>query len=485
MRLPSILTVLVSATVLLAASQAEAADSVYWADYKGDQISHANLSGGGGGNLDVSGADADEVNGLAIDAAAGKAYWVTGSGKVFYANLSGGGGGQLNTGGLPSGDFLLGAAVDPLGGKLYWVDGNEGKIAWANLNGSGGGFLGTSGATVAGPTGVAVDHAAGRVYWTNGEAGAPKVSYASLGGGGGGDVPNTTGAGEADGLALDTAANRVYWADFGANKISYASLNGSRTGDVNTAGATIDGPFGVAVDPVAGRVYWANEQGESISYANLNGSGGADLDTSGGSLTLPAFPVLLETPAAAAAPQAAGGPGPGSTLSCTPGTWAPDLLESFLYRAPQTTSLQWLLNGQPIPGATAPTYTAPAVGKYSCQSLAANQAGSASQASGAVSVFSLAKRAKLNRKKGTALLAVGIPGPGTLTLAGKHLVTQTKISAAPTASTIKLPLKAKGKTRKALNRKGKAKAQATITFIPATGSPGSQVKKLVLKKKIG
>lgn len=481
MRLPAILSVLASAVVLLAASQAQAADSVYWADFEGGQITHAGMSGGGGDNLDVSGADADEANGLAIDAAAGKAYWVTGSGKVFYANLSGGGGGQLNTGG-PSGDFLLGAAVDPLGGRLYWVDGSEGRIAWANLNGSGGGFLDTSGATVEGPTGVAVDHAAGRVYWSNSGLGVPKVSYANLGGGGGGDVPNTGATGAADGLALDAAAGRVYWADYGADKISYAALDGSGTGDVNTAGATVDGPFGVAVDPIAGRIYWANEQGGKISYANLNGSGAADLDTTGGSLALPAFPVLLETPAAAGAPQAAGGSAPGSTLTCTPGTWAPDLLESFLNRAPQATSLQWLQDGRPIPGATSPTYTAAAVGNYSCQSLAANQAGSASQTSATVSIFSLAKKAKLNRKKATALLAAHIPGPGTLTLTGKHLITQTKTSEAPTPTTIKLPIKAKGKAKKALNRKGKAKIRATITFKPTTGSAGSQQKMLVLKK---
>src|SRR5262245_24228874 len=110
MRLSAILAMLLSAVVLLVASPAQAADSVYWADFEGGQISFAGLAGGGGGNLDISGADGSEANGLAIDAAAGKAYWVTGSGKVFYANLSGGGGGQLNTAGASEG-FLLGAAV--------------------------------------------------------------------------------------------------------------------------------------------------------------------------------------------------------------------------------------------------------------------------------------------------------------------------------------------------------------------------------------
>lgn len=475
----AIISTLASAVVLLASSQAQAADSVYWADYEGGQISFAALAGGGGGNLDLSGAEGMHANGLAIDAAAGKAYWVTTEGKVFYANLSGGGGGQLNTAGSSEG-FLLGAAIDPIGGKIYWANGSEGKISWANLNGSGGGDLDTTGATVAAPTSVAVDHAGGRVYWTNDGSGAPKVSYANLNGGGGGDLQFTGTTGEADGLAFDLAGGRVYWARQAENKISYANLDGLGGGDLNTAGATVNGPFGVAVDPVAGRIYWVNETGHSVSWANLNGSGGGDLDTTGGSLGAPAWPVLLEAPAAAGAPQATGSSKPGSTLTCVPGTWMPDLLESFLYRAPQTTSVQWLNSGQPIPGATGTTYTASAVGSYSCQSLAANQAGSSSQTSTPVSVFSLAKKPKLNRKQGTATLAVRIPAAGTLTLSGKQLVKQKKTARA--AGTIKLLVKAKGKAKKALDRKGKAKVKATVVFTPASGGAGSQVKGMVLKR---
>jgi len=473
---------LAAAAVLLVASQARAADSVYWADYEPGQISFAGLAGGAAGALDVSGADAAEANGMAIDAAAGKAYWVTGAGKVFFANLSGGGGGQLNTAGASEG-FQLGAAIDPIGGRLYWVA--EGKITYANLNGSGGGDLDTSGATVDGPTGVAVDHAAGRVYWSNSGPGAPKVSYAGIGGGGGGDLPNTGTAGEANGLAFDLAAGKVYWADYSGDRISYANLNGIGFGDVNTAGATVDAPWGVAVDPIAGRIYWANEQGKKISYANLNGSGGADLDTGALTIGLPAFPVLLKAPAAATAPQATGGSKPGSTLTCAAGTWAPDLLESFLYRAPQTTSLQWLKDGQPIAGATAPTYAAATVGNYSCQSLAVNQAGSSSQTTSSVAVFSLGKKAKLNRKKGTATLSVRVPGAGTLTLSGKQVVKQKRTRKAATAGAIKLTVKAKGKAKKALNRKGKARVKLTVAFAPASGSAASQVKKLVLRKASG
>ena len=61
--------------VLAAASFARAADTIYWGDYGSGHLGFANLAGGGGGILDLTGASADEINGLAIDSAAGRIYW--------------------------------------------------------------------------------------------------------------------------------------------------------------------------------------------------------------------------------------------------------------------------------------------------------------------------------------------------------------------------------------------------------------------------
>src|SRR4051794_13083562 len=84
--------------LLATSSSARAADTVYWGNWLGGNIAFANLAGGGGGELNAAGASAVEVNGLAIDSAAGKIYWIsTADGKVYFANLSGGGGGTLNT----------------------------------------------------------------------------------------------------------------------------------------------------------------------------------------------------------------------------------------------------------------------------------------------------------------------------------------------------------------------------------------------------
>ena len=75
-----------------------------------------------------------------------------------------------------------------------------------------------------------------------------------------------------------------------------------------------------------------------------------------------------------------------SRLGCSRGTWAPDLLGSFLYRAPQSFAYQWRLNATDIGGATTGHYTPTAAGSYSCRVIATNAAGSATQTSAAVAI---------------------------------------------------------------------------------------------------
>ena len=82
-----------------------------------------------------------------------------------------------------------------------------------------------------------------------------------------------------------------------------------------------------------------------------------------------------------------GNSGPqGQRLTCSRGSWAPDLSSAFLYRAPQSFAYQWRLNGADIGGANAAQYTATAPGSYTCRVTATNQSGSASQTSAAFTV---------------------------------------------------------------------------------------------------
>jgi hypothetical protein len=355
--------VLMIAAVLLAlasASTALGADRIYWGNGN-DTISYANLDGsGGGGQLNISGTTPSKPHGLAIDPAAGRIYWANDNNTISYANLDGSGGGQIDISGATP-DAPYGAAIDPAAGKIYWANRGTNTISYANLDGSGGGDeLNTSGTTPNDPHGVVIDRAGGRIYWANVNS---TIGFANLDGSGGG-------------------------------------------GELDVSGGTDMGAVGMAIDPTAGRIYWGNlgNNAVPISYATLDGSGGGgDVNISGATASQARFVALLRAPSGAGAPQIAGGSSVGSLLTCSPGVWAPDLLGSFFYRAPQTLTYHWTRGGKKIAGASAGTFTPKSGGSYVCQVTATNQAGSTSQTSAGVRIRDpqckrLRRKGKLQRK---------------------------------------------------------------------------------------
>jgi hypothetical protein len=363
------------------------ADTIWWANFSGNKVSFANLDGtGSGGDLNTTGATApNQVAGVAIDAAAGKVYWANaGSGKISYANLDGsGGGGDLNTTGATVGG-VRGLAIDPAAGRLYW--GNSAGIFYANLNGSGGGNLGTGTASVHFPWGVAIDPADNRIYWANFDLAVTptnKISYTSLDGSGNGGDLTVSGATVAQpkGVAIDKAAGRIYWTNAGAGsalgKVAGADLDGSDGADFNVTGAGASAQTsGPSIDPAANRIYWVGTDTNKLSLANLDRSGGVgDLPTTGATINEPMFTAILKAPVPAGAPTVSGGSVTGSLLTCSQGSWAPDLLGAHLYRVPQTFAYQWSLDGTDIPGATGSTETAAAPGAYACRVTGSNAAG--------------------------------------------------------------------------------------------------------------
>lgn len=384
---------------LVIAPAALAADTIYWGndDFAGSTdctvcISFASVDGpGGGGNLTLTGVPANEVNGIAIDAAAGTIYWAntgstgTGANTISFMDLDGCCGETLNTAGATV-NGPIGVAIDPPAGKIYWANAGGNKISFANLDGSGGGDLNTNGATVNAPWGVAVDPSTGRIYWAN--HGANSISYANLDGSGGGNLDTTVGTvNSPDAVAVDPNPQRptltmVYWTNAGGTvAISGVSVSGSQGIDYTGTDTTGDDPWGLAIDDAGGRIYWPGNTGDVLSFLNINGSGTGNVITTGATVIGPVFPVLLYAPSGAGLPNITGAANVGSTLSCSQGTWAPDILGSFLYRAPQTFAYQWSRDGTDISGATSSTITAASPGAYRCQVTAANFAGSASQAS--------------------------------------------------------------------------------------------------------
>ncbi len=89
---------------------------------------------------------------------------------------------------------------------------------------------------------------------------------------------------------------------------------------------------------------------------------------------------------------------------------------------------------------------------------------------------------KRNPHKGTAKLTVILPGPGTLALAGKGLLTRKprQVKAGKTT----LAIAAKGKWKRALQRTGKVTLRARVTFTPTGGDARTVTKKVMLALRI-
>ncbi len=259
-------------------------------------------------------------------------------------------------------------------------------------------------------------------------------------------------------------------------------------------GTTPDHPHGVAIDPIARKIYWANHNGDTISWANLDGAGGAQLPIGGATANGPAQPILLDAPIAAGPPTVSGGTTAGKTLSCTNGTWAPDLLASLLYRGPESFTYQWSRNGANIAGATASSYKTTSGGDYRCTVTGSNPAGSASQASAAdhVSPSNSFRFGKLKRNlvKGTATLTVTVPGPGTLTLTGKKVVKERATGRAVGVAArkvhgsgnVKLLVKSKGNAKAKLASTGEVKVKVKVTFTPSGGKPSRRTRTVKLEQ---
>jgi DNA-binding beta-propeller fold protein YncE len=89
---------------------------------------------------------------------------------------------------------------------------------------------------------------------------------------------------------------------------------------------------------------------------------------------------------------------------------------------------------------------------------------------------------KLNKKKGTAVLFVTVPGAGTLALKGKGIKAARRLVGR--AMTVKLPIMLVGPARKKLASTGVATVMARVSFQPAGGTALTQTKKLTLRKTL-
>ncbi len=397
------LTIAVSTVVaLIAALILVVSPSRSLAAGTGDQIYWGNEdSGVWSGSLDNPGAAAIVRSGtpcgVALDPADGKIYWANWSGGIKVANLDGTE--TVSTLFPEGGHNLCGVAVDPTNNKIYWADFTADTIRVGNLDGSDSPRTLFSEPTQPtqphpAPSGVAIDPVAGKIYWTN--QFTDQVRFGNLDGSGsastlfGSDAPVPTVERNPIGVAIDPDAGKIYWTNLGnccsgPGQVRVGNLNGTVSEDSpKTLFSNESGPGGLAIDPAAGpagKIYWATFGPGVIRSGNLDGSPGTTSTLfSGQSQSL--FAAILKAPAGTGAPIVSS---TGGTLNCGKGSWAPDLLGAFLYRAPENFAYQWLLDGDEIPGETA-SITPTEPGAYTCEVTASNHAGSTSQTSAAFTI---------------------------------------------------------------------------------------------------
>jgi hypothetical protein len=406
-----------------------AAGRIYWTNYDDNTIRRAPLAPHGTVETlyDEMGDGVKGPTGIAIHPAAGRIYWSnTADGTILRAPLAPHGNVEtLYSGSAEGADTATGLAIDSAAGRIYWANSYDKTIRGAPLAPHGNVEILYGPQGLSNPSWVAIDAAAGRIYWTYWQAWADgRICGARIWSG---RVKrptvdtlydNTRGVSYPGGLAIDPNP-----AEPGPEQLEV----------VRDTDATTGGWFDRARDwasdlfprPTAspGLIYWGNGRTTTggmapnpndlkIRRAPLAGSGTVETlysDQAQG-VSFPAGLALLRAPLATVPPTISwqwvlsdGSPGPPfgppapdfdhfeQRLACSRGTWAPDLLGSFLYRAPQSFTYQWMRNGTDLTGAPDPTkpyYTPTVAGSYSCRVTATNRAGSATQTSAAFTVTS-------------------------------------------------------------------------------------------------
>ena len=240
---------------------------------------------------------AQNATGIAVDARAGKVYWVertsSSTGRIRRANLNGSNVQLVKE--LTS--VPRGLAIDVSNGKLYLTNA-WGKVQSLNLDGTG--FQPNLIVNLASPMGVAVDAAGGKVYWTEqtGDS-SGRVRRANLDGKNV-QLVRALATSVPHGLAVDASNGKLYLTN-SRGKVQRLNLDG--TGFQPDLIVNQNSPQGVAVDVAARKVYWTERS--SIRRANLDGTNIQNVVRGLGGPAGIALGVVPVNTRAAAAPAAA------------------------------------------------------------------------------------------------------------------------------------------------------------------------------------
>lgn len=343
-----------------------------------------------------------------------------------------------------------GIAITPDGTRAYVVNnGGGGSLSVIDINSN----------TVVGspiPTG-------GTVVWIAIARDGSRAYVTASGGTGPVQVVNTQtntvdgspimlGAGSfPQGIALIPSGSRAYVANQGSTTVSSIETASRQVGAPITVGTN---PFGVAVAPDQSPKASLSAPGKGLT-ATLEGGGSSDSDGQ-----IASYDWNF---------------GDGSSAQTT----TPTIQHSYRNVGEFTATLT-VSDGE---GCTGFTFTG--------QTASCNGPSTAS-ITRTVATVKLG-RVKRNKHKGTATLIVNVPGPGELVLSGKGLVKQRPAGASgparaiaktvSAAGKVKLKIRSKGKKESKLNRTGKVKVKAKVTYTPPNGDPNTQSRRIKLIKR--
>ena len=506
---------------------------IFWANEGANAIRGGAIDGSGTAGSLFS-AESDPI-GMAVDSASGKIYWADfTSGAIRVADADGS---SAPTNLFTGENQPRGVTIDAQNGRIYWTSQGSASIRVGNLNGTGTPATLFSGNPINNlPTGVVVDSGPRRIYWADNLAGT--IVMANLDGSG---TPTVIYSGEADpyGLALDPGGGKLYWAADGGG-IRVGTLEGGTPAadlfpdelgaqypallriPVGTARPALSGGTGVGDQLTCSTGNWADDdpgaflyrQPVSYSYKwQRNGTeiSGAESSTftptASGSYTCtvqgsnPAGSAEQTSDAVTIDPDpptcsntavstAAGTPvevslqcsgegtlafevvsppqhGQVSDLDSAAGklTYVPNQgfsgADTFTYRASNAAGTSNVGTGQiTVQPAGPPPGPGPSVGG---QANGFRKAG-----------------VKRNRRRGTAIIRVQVPGAGTVHLQGKGV--QPAFDATGVGGVLNLNVRPKDFTRSRLTATGRARVRLTLTYAPPGGSVTSLRLKLVLLK---
>jgi hypothetical protein len=251
------------------------AAKIYFGQYPGvGAVASANIDGTG-----VNGSFVSIGPGNPIDVAADPT-----TNQLFYSLRSGGaiGVANLTTGAIINNSLIAssgpqGIAVDTAAQKLYWIDSNLGTANRANTDGTGAQVLYSGLSAYGAAQGITINPVTQKLYIVTGYGGlSGDILYGSLDG----TLPLgtllTSGTSH-DGVDVDPVNNKIYWtSSFGstANQIGVANLDptGLIASNINPAFVTGNsGSPDVEVDPVGGHVFWSNNSNSTIGRSDLAG----------------------------------------------------------------------------------------------------------------------------------------------------------------------------------------------------------------------